>query len=168
MTGGPTVNSEIELPTVALWRCTPELVVALDTHLGEPTDTYVNGAQVWLRDDGPRDITLEWRLHPVGGYQRPASTSTTNVFRRVVTAIVDSVDNPPGDPVALWGGLEVFSAYDDALRADELRGCCVALLGIEPDAVGSVNHEPIGDAWEQTSGQFDIFIGLFDALIPSA
>ena len=75
------------LSTVAVWRCTHELLRALDAHLGEPTDTYVNGSQVWLRDDGPRDITLEWRLHPVGGYQRPSATSTNNVFRRMVRSL---------------------------------------------------------------------------------
>jgi hypothetical protein len=28
-----------------VWRISPELVVALDSALGEPVDTYVNGSQ---------------------------------------------------------------------------------------------------------------------------
>ena len=47
------------IPTV-VWRCTPALVVALADRLGDPVDSYVNGSQVWLRDDGPGGITLEW------------------------------------------------------------------------------------------------------------
>lgn len=153
------------LSTVAVWRCTPELVLALDAQLGEPTDTYVNGSQVWLRDDGPRDITLEWRLHPVGGYQRPPATSTTNVFRRVVRSIEPGAEgHPVADPVLLWGGLEVFSAYDEDLTADELRSCCVGLLSIEPDAVGPVDHDPIGDEWERSAGASDIISALMSQL----
>jgi hypothetical protein len=149
-------------------------VQALDGHLGEPTDTYVNGSQVWLRDDGPNDVTLEWRLHPVGGYQRPAGTSTTNVFRRVVGwtrgDVIDAADEPADaihpEPETLWGGLEVFSAYDEDLVADELRACCVALLGIEPDAVGMVDHSGIGDEWERTAGRSDIMTALLAQLTP--
>jgi hypothetical protein len=155
------------LETVALWRCTPALIQALDTHLGEPSDTYVNGSQVWLRDDGPRDVTLEWRLHPVGGYQRPPATSTTNVFRRIAAEIATpGADSATAiaSPESLWGGLEVFSAYEESLAADELREWCVQLIGIEPDAVGSVDHDPIGDEWERSSGASDIFSALMAQL----
>ena len=150
-----------------MWRCTPTLIRALDERLGEPSDTYVNGSQVWLRDDGPRDVTLEWRLHPVGGYVRPSATSTTNVFRRIATEIGEPGSDPSAAiafPESLWGGLEVFSAYEEPLEADELRLWCVALLGLEPDAVGSVDHDPIGDEWERTSGGSDIFSALIAQL----
>ena len=175
------METEAAPAVVAVWRCTNELVVALDAQLGEPTDCYVNGSQVWLRDDGPRDITLEWRLHPVGGYQRPPATSTQNVFRRIVRAVTaangglnaepaDGTEptafepNLVGDPVSLWGGLEVFSAYDDPLEADELRAACVTLLGIEPDAVGAVDHDLIGNEWERSSGASDIISALMSQL----
>ncbi len=159
------------LPVVAIWRCRRELLLALDLHLGEPTDTYVNGSQVWLRDDGPNDVTLEWRLHPVGGYQRPPGTSTTNVFRRVVgwargDDTGEPVDAVHPEPEALWGGLEVFSAYDEDLAADELRACCVALIGLDPDAVGPVDHSTIGDEWERTAGASDIVAALLRQLTP--
>ena len=155
------------LPTVAVWRCTSALISALDAQLGEPTDTYVNGSQVWLRDDGPGDVTLEWRLHPVGGYRRPPATSTTNVFRRIAAGLAQpSADETVAiaAPESLWGGLEVFSAYDEDLGAEELRACCVALLGIEPDAVGTVDHGPIADEWERTAGASDIFSALIAQL----
>lgn len=155
------------LPTVALWRCTPALISALDAQLGEPTDTYVNGSQVWLRDDGPGDITLEWRLHPVGGYRRPPATSTTNVFRRIAAGLFQpSADEAVAIavPESLWGGLEVFSAYEEPLGAEELRAYCAALLGIEPDGVGTVDHDPIADEWERTAGASDIFSALIRQL----
>lgn len=159
------MDTEPVLSTVAVWRCSHDLLRALDAHLGEPTDTYVNGSQVWLRDDGPGDITLEWRLHPVAGYQRPAATSTNNVFRRMVRALhPDEEPNMLGDPLALWSGLEVFSAYDEELSADALRGCCVGLVGIEPDAVGMVDHDPIGNEWERSAGAFDIISALMTQL----
>lgn len=148
---------------MALWRCTSTLIRALDSQLGEPTDTYVNGSQVWLRDDGPRNITLEWRLHPVGGYRRPSATSTTNVFRRIAAGLNElHADHTVAiaAPESLWGGLEVFSAYEEPLEAEELRACCVALLGIEPDVVGPVDHDPIADEWERTAGASDIFVAL--------
>lgn len=153
------------LSTVAVWRCTHDLLRALDSQLGEPTDTYVNGAQVWLRDDGPREITLEWRLHPAGRFQRPSATSTNNVFRRMVRSLhTDDDTNMLGDPLRLWGGLEVFSAYDQEVTADELRACCVELLGLEPDVVGTVDHDLIGDAWERSAGAFDIISALMTQL----
>lgn len=155
------------LPTVAVWRCTRALIVALDAQLGEPTDTYVNGSQVWLRDDGPGEVTLEWRLHPVGGYRRPPATSTTNVFRRIATGLAQPAADEAvaiAAPESLWGGLEVFSAYEEPLGAEELRACCVTLLGIEPDAVGTVDHDPIADEWERTAGASDIFSALMAQL----
>ena len=53
------------LTPTCVWLARPEVVVALDSRFGEPVDSYVNGSQVWLREDGPGGITLEWRLHPV-------------------------------------------------------------------------------------------------------
>ena len=64
------------LTATCVWVATPELIVAIDGRFGEPVDAYVNGSQVWLREDGPSGIVLEWRLHPVGGYVRPAGAST--------------------------------------------------------------------------------------------
>src|SRR5687767_9223085 len=83
------------------WRTTPELIVALDDRFGEPADAYVNGSQVWLRDDGPHGITLEWRLHPVSGYRRPAGLGTYEVFSAVALAVATGAD-PPAPPHELW------------------------------------------------------------------
>ena len=80
-----------------VWRATPELIVALDEKFGEPVDTYVNGSQVWLREDGPDDAVLEWRLHPVAGYVRPNGLETEEVFS--VTALALASDEPLPAPL---------------------------------------------------------------------
>jgi hypothetical protein len=97
--------------STAIWLVSDELVVALDDRFGEPTDAYVNGSQVWLRDDGPDGLTLEWRLHPVASYVKPEGVPTVDVFGRIALSLSEGND-PLAAPVTLWEGLEAFSAYD--------------------------------------------------------
>ena len=67
----------------AVWTISPELVLALDEHLGPPVDSYVNGSQTWLVGDEPTtDVTLEFRLHPVAGYRPPAGAARTTTSGR--------------------------------------------------------------------------------------
>lgn len=147
----------------ALWRARPEVVVALDDRFGEPVDAYVNGSQVWLRDDGPGGITLEWRLHPVAGYSRPAGLGTYEVFSAVSLAAATGADMPsPLD--RLWDGLEVFAAYGDEVEPQPLAAAAAASLGIEPDAYGLVDHGRIADEWERTAGGVSIVEDLFSQL----
>ena len=70
------------LVAAAVWQARPEVIVALDDRFGEPVDAYVNGSQVWLREDGPGGMVLEWRLHPVAGYRRPSSHRHLRGLRR--------------------------------------------------------------------------------------
>ena len=74
------------VPT-CVWKVTPQLLIALDDRFGEPVDAYVNGSQVWLRDDGPGEATLEWRLHPVAGYARPRDVDVYEVFATTADAL---------------------------------------------------------------------------------
>ena len=90
-----------DLVPTCVWRTTPELVVALDDRFGEPVDAYVNGSQVWLRDDGPGGTALEWRLHPVAGFERPATVTTYDLFPSVALAIAQG-EEPVAPPEALW------------------------------------------------------------------
>lgn len=139
----------------AVWRCTPQLLLALQDRLGDPLDTYVNGSQVWLREDGPGDVTLEWRLHPVAAYERPAGTSTESVFARTTFALANQ-DEPPAPLDALWGGLEVFPAFADPIEVDDLVRIATEVLGIGPDVSGLADHRAVGDAWERGRGKADI------------
>jgi hypothetical protein len=139
----------------AVWRATPELVIRLDERFGEPLDAYVNGSQVWLRDDGPNGMPLEWRLHPVAEYRRPTGTGTYEVFSDTALALAEG-RTPPAPLSDLWEGLEVFAAYGDEIEPHPLVVAAVAAIGIEPDGAGLVDHDHIGDEWERTGGAVSI------------
>jgi len=152
-------------PRVAtcVWRISPALVVALDDRFGEPVDAYVNGSQTWLRDGGPNDVTVEWRLHPVAGYRKPDGVDTHEVFSTVALAL-GTGEAPPAAPASLWDGLEAFIAYDDDVEPAPLAAACEVALGIEPDAAGLVDHDVIADEWERSGGRTSIIDALLRQL----
>ena len=150
------------MPT-CVWRADPQLVVALQDRFGDPVDSYVNGSQVWLRDDGPGGIALEWRLHPVAGYRHPEGVDTYDVF--TATALPLAEGQAPPTPVAqLWDGLEVFAAYGDEVEPATLAAAVTESLGRPPDAAGLVDHQRIGDEWEKSGGRTSIADALFSQL----
>ena len=150
------------VPT-CVWRATPELVIALDDRFGEPVDAYVNGSQVWLRDDAPGGETLEWRLHPVAGYSRPNGVDTYEVFATTAHALATGTA-PPATLDRLWDGLEAFVAYDGEIEPATLAAATSAALGIPPDGCGLVDHERVADLWERTRGATSIVDALFEQL----
>lgn len=157
------------VPT-CVWRVSSELVIALDERFGEPVDAYVNGSQVWLRDDGPGGTTLEWRLHPVAGFARPAGCSTYDLFPRVAFAVARG-EPPLAPPESLWDGLEAFPAFPPSSPAEELEPAGLAAaateaLGRPPDGTGLVDHEAIGDAWEASGRRTSIVDALLQQLDP--
>ncbi len=153
------------LTPTCVWVATAGLVIALDGQFGEPVDAYVNGSQVWLRDDGPGGTTLEWRLHPVAGYRRPGPVATDEVFSR--TALALGTGEPPPAPIdQLWEGLEAFSAYGEDVEPAPLRAAVTASLGVPPDACGLVDHDVIADAWERSGGRTSIVSALLAQLWP--
>lgn len=152
-----------DLVPTCVWRLTPELVVELDERFGEPVDTYVNGSQVWLRDDGPGGITLEWRLHPVGGFEPPPGTSTHDLFSSVALALATG-EEPVATPETLWEGLEVFAAYGDEVEPATLAAAATTSLGIPPHAVGLADHQTIANTWEAAEGRTSIVNALLDQL----
>ncbi len=150
----------------AVWRCSRSLVLALDERFGLPVDSYVNGSQTWLLDNGPGAATLEWRLHPVAAYHAPAGLSHYDLWERVATQLQAGVDAGAlalGDErralASLWEGLEAFAAYGDEVEPATLAQAATAALGVPPDAVGLVDHDRVGDAWERARGGVSI-IGL--------
>lgn len=153
------------LTPTCVWRISPQLVVALDERFGEPVDAYVNGAQTWLRDDGPGGITIEWRLHPVAGYAKPDGLDIYEVFAAVALAVATG-ETPAAPPEQLWDGLEAYPAYGDEIEPSPLAAATEAALGIEPDASGLVDHTAIGDAWESSRGKLSIIDALITQLRP--
>lgn len=141
-----------------VWRISPALVVALDARFGPPVDAYVNGSQTWLRDDGPGGATLEWRLHPVAGFERPGGVGTHELFEVVALAVATGAE-PPAPPEVLWDGLEAFPAHPDEagdVEPAQLAERCTAALGVAPDASGMIDHTAIGDAWERSGRNLSI------------
>jgi hypothetical protein len=150
----------ILIPT-CVWRISTDLLLRLDDALGEPTDTYVNGSQVWLRD--VEGTTIEWRLHPVPRFHRPPGVSPDELFESVVFAL-RAGDGSEGSAVALWDGLEAFPAYDAELEPAPLAAQVSAALGQPPDAFGVADHTAIGDAWERAGGDYSIVAALLEQL----
>ena len=145
--------SPVRVPT-CVWRVTPALLIALDERFGEPVDTYVNGSQVWLRDDGPDEVVFEWRLHPVAGYRRPDGLETEAVFSTVALALAMG-DQPPAPLDRLWDGLECFPAYGADIEPSTLAASAGGALGVAPDAYGLVDHEVIAAEWEKARGAIE-------------
>jgi hypothetical protein len=151
------------MPRVAttVWTISPELMLALDERLGLPVDSYVNGSQTWLVEDGP--LTLEWRLHPVAGYRAPGQVSPYDLWETVVSQL-----SLAGDPhalrlgnevrplTALWDGLECYAAHGDEPEPQRLATIATNQLGRPPDRFGLVDHDAIGDAWERAAGGVSI------------
>lgn len=152
-----------DLVPACVWRITPELLIALEGQFGEPTDAYVNGSQVWLRDDGPGEATLEWRLHPVSGFKRPPKVGTHEVFETIVFAL-RAGEAPLAAPDALWDGLEAFPGFGDETEPALLAQACTTALGIAPDGFGMVDHQSVGDSWEATQGRYSVIDALFSQL----
>jgi hypothetical protein len=150
----------------ALWLVDAGLVSALDSQLGPPIDSYLNGSQTWLTPDGPGDVELEWRLHPVGRYRTPGGLSHYDVWETVVAALAQDAD-PEALPLgservaltSLWDGLECFAAYGDEIEPATLAAAAGEVIGRAPDASGLADHDAIGDAWEKAAGAVSI-VGL--------
>jgi hypothetical protein len=151
------------LVPACVWRARPEVIVALDDRFGEPVDAYVNGSQVWIRDDGPAGMALEWRLHPVAGYRRPQGVGTYEVFAATALALATGAQ-PPAPLEDLWDGLEAWPVDGDETEPGPLSEAAAASLGTAPDAFGLVDHQGIGDRWEATGGRVSVIADLLAQL----
>ena len=178
----------MDLVPTAVWRISPELVLALDEHLGPPVDSYVNGSQTWLvGDEADTDavagsgspqatasdaIVVEFRMHPVAGYRLPAKFSHYDVWETVVTELSQGIDAQAlrlGSEVrplsGLWDGLEAFPAYGEEIEPARLAALVTTALTLAPDRTGLVDHRAIGDEWERTGGKVSIVALLIDQLV---
>lgn len=152
-----------------VWTISGELVLAVDERLGMPVDSYVNGSQTWLTE--LEALTLEWRLHPIAGYRVPSPLSHYDVWEAAVDALRAGSDPHAlrlGDETrpltSLWDGLECFAAYGEEIEPPRLAALATDELGRAPDAIGLVDHEAIGDAWESARGSVSIVALLLDQL----
>jgi hypothetical protein len=154
-----------------VWRGSPDLVAALDERLGPPVDGYVNGTQTWLTDTGPGGVTLEWRLHPVSGFRPPKGVGPYDLWDEVTGHLAAGAD-PDSLPLgeerrplsSIWDGLECY-AVDEPVEPAPLAASATEVLGRAPDAVGLVDHDRIGTAWEHARGQVSIVALLLEELL---
>ena len=146
--------------STAVWRIRPELVLALAEQLGEPVDRYVNGSHTWFTE-AASGVALEWRLHPVAGYETPKGVSHNDVWDIAVESMIGHVRLRPEE---VWDGLECFAAYGDDIEPGTLAATVTQEIGVAPDATGLVDHESIGDAWERTRGKVSIVDLLLEQL----
>jgi hypothetical protein len=156
-----------------VWTIGPDLVLALDEHLGTPVDSYVNGSQTWLTNvagPGGDEVGLEWRLHPVAGFRAPAGLSHYDLWEQVVAALSAGADPHAlalGDETrpltSLWDGLECYAPYDD-VEPVALSNLATQALGRAPDRAGLVDHERIGDEWERTNGNVSLVALVLEQL----
>jgi hypothetical protein len=167
-TGGPKGT-----PT-CVYRVDPDLIELLDARLGPPLDSYVRGWQVWLEPNGPGGVTLEWRLHPPGGFRMPAGVDAHDLFD-VVLQSLGEVGDPAADPLPLgrerrplddvWEILEAFPAYGDPVDPAALvEAAAAALEGRRPHAAGWADHDRLGDLWKGRRGDFSVGRALLDQL----
>jgi hypothetical protein len=171
-----TGHSTQVLTATAVWRISPAIVLALDARLGPPVDSYLNGTQTWLTDDGPGDVTLEWRLHPVAGYRLPPGLSHYDLWELVVDQLESGRDpgalalGPDAQTTglrplsSLWDGLELYAAYGDETEPATLAAVGSARLELPPDASGLVDHQRIGEEWERANRSVSIVAMLLDEL----
>jgi hypothetical protein len=152
-----------EVVAACIWSARGEVLLALDAKFEEPVDAYLNGAQVWLRDDGPGGAVVEWRLHPVADFRRPETITHQELLAAVVYAL-RAEEAPPAPLDTLWEGLEAFPAYGDEIEPAPLAAACTAALGLPPDAFGIVDHDVVGDQWERSGGQTSIVQALLAQL----
>jgi hypothetical protein len=155
----------------AVWPISSPLVLALDDRLGLPLDGYVNGTQTWLTDDAIGTATLEWRLHPVGGYTAPAGVSHHDLWDVVITALRGGA-SPDALPLgverrslsSLWEGLECFPAYEDEVEPAVLAAAAGELLGVAPQVAGLVDHDRVGEEWARSHGARSLMGMLLEEL----
>ena len=83
---------------------------------------------------------------------RTAAASADGASDVVATGVVSE----PRTLRSLWDGLECFAAYGDDLEPAPLAQAATDALGRPPDAVGLVDHEQIGAAWENARGATSI------------
>ncbi len=162
-------------PQPASGASTPALVLALDEHLGPPVDSYLNGSQTWLTDDGPGGVGLEWRLHPVAGYRLPRELSHYDLWEQVVGALSAGDRSRRADariraahPAVGVGRARVLRRVRRRPRAGAARAGRDRRARRPPDAVGLVDHDQIGAAWEQARGATSIVEMLFAELKSTA
>ncbi|MFN8015944.1 MAG: hypothetical protein U0R17_04990 [Acidimicrobiia bacterium] len=138
--------SNTVLSAVITVKNNPELPKQLIQKLGDPTDSYWNGSHTWFSE--LNNARIEWRLHPVTSFSMPEASRPEDLLDLALEGQIDSEH--------YWEGLEIFPCDEDEVDINELKQYINEKINLEVDAIGNVNHDEIGDAYEHTGGQVSI------------
>lgn len=139
-------NTNIDLTAIYLINTRPDLLKQLVAVHGEPVDSYWNGSHTWFTQND--EVLVEWRVHPVSGFVMPEASRPEELFIMALESEVDSLH--------YWEGLEVFPVDEHTFSAEDFSDYCETILGIEPDKVGFVDHDSIGNEYERNNGNVSI------------
>lgn len=154
-------------------RVDAALIERLDERLGPPLDSYVSGWQVWLADQGPGGVTLEWRLHPPAGFVMPRGVNPHDLFELVLQGVADATfadteELPLGAarlPLgAVWEVLEIYPTFGEDVAPEALSAVVTEVLGRAPDAAGYADHARLGDLYKGRRGDFSVGEALLSQL----
>lgn len=150
-------NSNSEISALYLISKHADICNELHKQLGDPVDSYWNGSHTWF--DEPemfRDLRVEFRLHPAMGFVMPEASRPEELFELILEHKVD---------VAHYlEGLEIFPVDENDLTLEEFEEYVISKIGVEPDYAGFVDHEEIGNTYEQSGGKISIVEALVEQL----
>lgn len=150
-------NSNSEISVLFIIAKHPNICNELHKRLGDPVDSYWNGAHTWF--DEPEiwgDIRVEFRLHPVIGFVMPEASRPEELFDLILEEKVDVTH--------YLEGLEVFPVDENDLSIEEFKNYIEEKIGFEADFAGFVDHEEIGNTYEQSGGKISIISALVEQL----
>ncbi|MFN2555498.1 MAG: hypothetical protein ABR592_01265 [Nitriliruptorales bacterium] len=148
-----------------LFRCDPELLLALEVAFGPPIDSYLMGWQVWIEPaelpGRSQPVELEYRLHPPPDFRQPAGLSHHDLWEAVIEQMVAGrkrlrLGEEERSLEEVWVLLEVYPAFEDSPTPEEVRTAAEAVLERKAIAAGYVDHERLGAQWKRSKGGFDL------------
>ena len=115
-----------------------------------PVDSYLNGSQTWITDDGPGGMSARMAAAPGRGVPpargpvalRPLGAGGRARSRRASIADALTLGTEHRTLRSMWDGLECFAAYGDDLEPAPLAQAATEALERAPDAVGSRRPRP--------------------------
>jgi hypothetical protein len=151
-------NDNSTLSALFLASNNNDICTKLYSIFGEPVDSYWNGSNTWF--DEPSDfvdISIEWRLHPISGFEMPKACRPEELFTLMVENKVDLTH--------YIEGLEVFPTDENDISIEKFSDYIFQKIGLEPDYIGYVDHDIIGNQFEQSNGDTSIIQCLKEQLL---
>ena len=142
-------NTYKELSVLFLVKNHPNICKILHGTFGEPVDSYWNGSHTWFEEpDLLHNTRIEWRLHPVSGFDMPKASRPEELFEMIIEGSMD-VEH-------YIEGLEVFPVDENEITIEEFKKYVFERINIEADFSGFIDHESIANEYEKSNGDVSI------------